>query len=113
MVTINNLHILLFIWASLFGIIMYTEILSRYISLALVEQDYLKDKKTSVNYPVKSGLINATFKPVEQLKYVKDKKILKSISMNENKATELIGIVNRCRKNFNVMLKEKENNEST
>lgn len=112
-VTINNLHILLFIWASLFGIIMYTEILSRYISQALVEQDYLNDKKTSVNYPGKSGLINATFKPVEQLKYVKHKRILKSISMNENDATELIEMVNRCRKNFNVMVKEKENNERT
>lgn len=64
-VIINNLHILLFICASLFGITMYTEILSRYLSLTLVEQDSLKNKMTSVNFFVKSGLINATYKSAE------------------------------------------------
>jgi len=113
MVTINNLHILLLIWASLFGIIMYTEILSRYISLALVEQDSLKYKMTSVNSPGRSGLINATYKPVEQLKLGNDKRILKFLSMNEKEATELIEIANRYRKNSNAMVKEKEINEST
>ena len=115
MVTINNLHILLLIWASLFGIIMYTEILSRYISLALVEQDSLKYKMTSVNSPGRSGLINATYKPVEQLKLGKDKRILKFLSIDENEATELIEMANKYRKNSNVMVKEKEKeiNEST
>ena len=113
MVTINNLHILLFIWASLFGIIMYTEILSRYISLALVEQDSLKNKMTSVNSPGKPGLINATYKPVEQLKYAKDKRNLKFLSLDENEATELIEMANKYRKNFNAMVKKKEINEST
>ncbi len=92
---------------------MYTEILSRYISLALVEQDSLKNKMTSVNSPGKPGLINATYKPVEQLKYAKDKRNLKFLSLDENEATELIEMANKYRKNFNAMVKKKEINEST
>ena len=113
MVVINNLHILLFIWASLFSIIIYTEILSKYISLVLVKQDSLKNAKTSVNSPGESGLKKATVKPLEQLKPGKDKKILNFLSIDESEATELIEMASNYRKNFNAMVKEKKTNKKT
>jgi len=113
MVVINNLHILLFIWASLFSIIIYTEILSRYISLVLVKQDSLKNAKTSVNSPGESGLKKATVKPVEQIKPGKDNRVLNFLSINEGEAVELIEMASKYRKNFKAMVKEKKTNKNT
>jgi hypothetical protein len=52
-VTINNLHILLFIWSTLMGIIIYTELLSWYILRETIKTEPDKQKPGQVNIPIK------------------------------------------------------------
>lgn len=57
-VIINNLHILLFIWSTLLGIVVYTEVVSWYISGKSFK---LKQKSGSTGKKV-----NIPFKPLER-----------------------------------------------
>jgi predicted membrane protein len=85
-VVINNLHILLFIWSALLSIIIYTELLSWYISHEKHEKKAKKTEKKPVvdhveipiNKPIekpkekpvkavkKPGQVNIPFKPLER-----------------------------------------------
>jgi hypothetical protein len=47
MVTINNLHILLFIWSTLLGVIIYTEVVSWYITGRSLNLKFGKTKKAT------------------------------------------------------------------
>lgn len=67
-VTINNLHVLLFIWSVLLSIIVYTELISWYISRETKENEVKKIEKKPVDKPVKKpGQVNIPFKPLERL----------------------------------------------
>jgi len=58
-------------------------------------------------------LINATIKPVEQIKSRKDNSVLNFLSIDEGEAMELIEMASKYRKNFNAMVKEKKTNKNT
>lgn len=83
-VTVNNLHILLFIWTAFLSIIIYTELVSWYISRKTIKKEPEKPKKKFVEpekKPVepevkpnkteekpkkKPGQVNIPFKPLER-----------------------------------------------
>ena len=59
-IAINNLHIVLFIWSTLMGIIIYTELVSWYIS------HEIKKPEPNQQTEKKLGQINIPFKPLER-----------------------------------------------
>ena len=59
-IAFNNLHIVLFIWSTLIGIIIYTELVSWYISREI------KKPEPNQQTGTKLGQINIPFKPLER-----------------------------------------------
>jgi len=70
MVIINNLHILLFIWSTLLGIILYTEFISWYISKDNRKLEIKMKQKADdleITTEKKPGHVNIPFKSIERL----------------------------------------------
>ena len=110
---VNNLHILLIIWSVLFGIIIYTELVFRYLSAGKGSQGSVEYSRILTDISTPTGAINLTFKPIEGLVNEKDKKVYDFLSISEGEASELIEMAENYRKNFANMVQEKERNENT
>jgi hypothetical protein len=95
MVSINNVHILLFIWPVLFGILTYTELVSWYLS-PTVKLESIQYKKMWADTSTQSSSINVAFKPIEHLMDNKEKRALDFLSISEGEASELIEIAQNC-----------------